>query len=240
MPLFPQLLQSVSNTTTGTSLTLTLPRSTGAGNTVIVTAVSSATPANPTISGITLGGLADNFASSASAGSTSTDNATTMMWADPGCAGGQTSLSVSFTTGNTGSICGTAMEFAGLLTASVVDKTAGSPNGSTSTSWTSTATSALAQPYEVAIGTVGAFNATAIGTITGPSSPWTNLTQETSASTHLGLLTGYQVLASTSAVSYAGSFGVTANYAALVVTFKAVGVISPASGRQAVKRAAYY
>jgi hypothetical protein len=240
VPLFPGLIQSVSGTTTGTSLTLTLPNNTSPGNTVIVTSCSSASPANPTISGITLGGSAGNFAQAASAGSPSVDAITSFLWSDPGCAGGQNSVVLTWTTGNTGSICATATEFAGLLVASSVDKTANSANGASGTSWSSTATSALSQPAEVAVGCCGAWNGTAIGTITGPSSPWTNLTQQTSASTHVGLLTGYQLLAATSAVTYAGSFGVTASYGALVVTFKAVGRIDLASSCQAVNRAACY
>jgi hypothetical protein len=216
------LVQSVSGTTTGTTISLTLPQNTAAGNCLIITVVTSATPANPTVSGITLGGSAGNFAQAATAGSTGADAQTSFIWADPNCAGGQTAISISLTTGNTGSANATAMEWSGLALSSVTDQTAGSPNGTSSTSWSSTASGTTTQAFEVAIGCVGAFNASGIGTITGPSSPWTNLTQETSASTHVGLLTGYQVLSSTGTVTYSGTFAATSAYAALVVTFKAV------------------
>lgn len=239
--LFPSLVQSVSNTTTGTSVTLTLPASTKPNNCLIVTAVSSASPANPTISGITLGGSAGNFAQVTTAGSTSSDSQSSFMWADPGCAAGQTSVVVTFTTGNAGSICATAMEWFGIFPSSPTDKTAVSANGTTGTSWSSGATATTTQPTEVAIGCVGAFNGSGIGTITGPGGSWVNLAQETSASAHVGLLTGYQLLSATGTSTYSGSFAASSDYAAIVATFKAsVFPSTQLIASQAVKRAAYY
>lgn len=214
------LVQSVSGTTTGTSLTITLSATT-AGNTLVITAVSSCTPANPTISGITLGGTSIG-SQVATAGSVSADSQSSFMWEATNIAGGQTSVVITFTTGNTGSICATVMEWNGLGTA---DASGVSANGTSGTTFSSGASGTTKQANEVAIGCCGAFNGSGIGTITGPSSPWSNLTQETSASTHVGLLTGYDVLSATGTATYSGSFGVTASYAAIVVTFRAGPVV---------------
>ncbi len=169
---------------------------------------------------------AGNFAVAATVGAPSTDSETTSIWADPNCAGGQTAVVVTLS-GSTGSIGVIVMEWSGLVASSVVDKTASQVTAGSS-SWSSTATATTTQASEVAIGAVGAFNASGIGTITGPGGAWTNLTQVTSASTHLGLLTGWQVLSSTGTVTYSGSFAASSDYAALAVTFKASALIAAA------------
>jgi hypothetical protein len=217
----PVLVQSASNQGGGTSpLTVTLGSPTTAGNCIIVCFSSSSSPTNPSVTGITLGGSAGNFAQAATAGSVSTDSCTTQQWADPNCAGGQTAVAVSFSPAAT-SVCITVMEWSGLVLSSPADKTASQVNDTGVTSWSSTATATTTQASEVAIGAVGGLNASGIGTITGPSSPWANLTQETSASTHLGLLAGWQVLSSTGTPSYAGTFAASSEYTALIVTYKA-------------------
>src|SRR5690348_9538589 len=116
----PSLVQSVSNSgNAGTSLSLTLGSATTAGNCLIVCIAGDAAATNPAVTGITLGGAAGNFAQVLTAGSTSADAITTSIWADPNCAGGQTSVTVTFTVSGTFGICVTVMEWSGLLTASV-------------------------------------------------------------------------------------------------------------------------
>lgn len=216
----PSLVQSQSATGGASSpLTVTLGSPTTAGNCLIVTFVGSSAT-NPSITGITLGGSAGNFAQVLTAGSVSTDACTVQVWADPGCAGGQTAVAVSFSPATT-SVCITVMEWSGLAASSPADQTASQVNDAGTTSWSSTATGTTTQASEVAIGCVGGFNGSGIGTISGPGSPWTNLAQETSASAHVGLLTGYQVLSSTGTVTYSGTFAASSEYTAAVATFKA-------------------
>lgn len=211
-----QPVQTVSGTSTGTSLSLTLA-STTKGNTLVVTVVTSATPANPTVSSITLGGTSVG-SQVATAGSVSADAQSSFMWQAQNIAGGQTAFVCNITTGNTGSFCVIVEEWPPM---GVVDVTSVSANGTSGTTFSSGASGTTKQSEEVAIGCVGAFNATAIGTITGPTSPWVNQTQETSASTHVGLLMGYENLSTTGTATYSGSFGVTASYAAIVAVFRA-------------------
>lgn len=240
MPLFPGLVQSVSNTGTTSPLSLTLPNNTQPGNTLIVNIGSSATPTNPTISSITLGGSAGNFAQVVTAGTPSSADESVFMWNDPNCAAGQTALSVTFSGTFTGSVLATAMEFAGILQASPADKSTGQNNDAAPSTWSSTATATTTQPAELAVGCCLGFLSSGIGTIGGPSSPWVNLTQETSSSTHVGLLSGYQLLNGLQAVTYSGTFATTGNYSAVVATFKLSPYPPALFSRQAAKRASFY
>ena len=233
------LVQSVSATGTVTPLPLTLPSASTPGNCLVACIGGSGTSGNPTVSGITLGGAAGNFAQALTEGVPSTASESLYIWSDWNCGGGQTAVSIAFSA-FTGSVDATVMEFSGLFNTNPVDQTAGQDNDAGVTSWTSTGTSATSQPVEVAVGCVVGYNASGIGTITGPTSPWNLLTQVTSASTHFGLLAGYQLLSASAAVTYAGSFAASSNYAAGVVTFKTAPLLARPRGIQAVRRAAYY
>jgi hypothetical protein len=156
---------------------------------------------------------------------------TTSIWADPNCAGGQTAVSVAFSFSGTVAFCVTVMEWSGLALSSATDQTASQLNDSSVTSWSSSATGTTAQASEVAIGAVGAEHNGGIGTITGPSSPWTNLAQQTSPGGSLAIVAGYQVLSSTGTVTYSGTQSVAAAYTAVVATFLAAAA-SPATTPQ--------
>jgi hypothetical protein len=179
-----------------------------------------------------------------SVGNPSSDTETTEIWADPNCAGGQTALSITVANSG-GSFNVVATEWYGILTSSITDKTASTINNTGSTSWSSGATATTTQASEVAIGVTGNFNATAVGTITGPVSPWNNLMQVTSATTHVGILFGFQVLTSTGTITYSGTDSATVDFTTVVATFKA-GVVSTSAIVnqsmiiQAVKRASSY
>jgi hypothetical protein len=217
----PSLVQSVSATGTASPLPVTLGASTTAGNCLVICITGTAATSNPNVTAVTLGGAAGNFAQVITAGNVTADNVTTSIWADPNCAGGQTALSLTFSATGSPSICVTTMEWSGLALSSVTDKTSSGLSDTTVTSWSSGATATTSQASEVAIGCVGGQLSTGITTITGPSSPWTNFTQETSANTHIGLLAGYQVLSSTGTVTYSGTFAAGYQYTAAVATFKA-------------------
>lgn len=148
----PILVQTVQGSGTASTLTLTLSATT-AGNCLIVKTASGNATTNAAVSGITLGGSADNFAQSGTVG-TGAGTCIASIWADPDCAGGQTSVVVT-TTGGVGSagVCCSVQEWSGLVASSVVDQTASQPD-TASASWTSTATAATTLPSEVAVGAV--------------------------------------------------------------------------------------
>ena len=217
------LVQSVSvSTNTASPLSITLGANTSQGNTLIVCSNGNAAVNDPSVTGITLGSASGNFAQNVTIGTPSTDFQTVSIWSDPNCTGGQTSVSVSFSTsGGSIAFCVTVMEWAGLLLAVPnSDKTAGQINNTNGTSWSSSATAGLSQSPELAIGIVGAYLSTGVGTINGPSPPWSNLTQKNSPGGTVGQLVGYQALSSTAAVTYSGTTANSVQYGAAIATFK--------------------
>jgi hypothetical protein len=226
----PSLVQSKSGTaTTGTSVTVTLTSGTTTGNCLVVCVGASDGTTNPTVSGITLGGSAGNFAFAEKQNSNADTDCE--IWADPDCAGSQTSVVVSFNAGS-GSNLGYAvqvMEWSGVATSSPVDKTNGALSGSTS-SFSSGSTGTLSQASEVVIGAVMAQCSSGTETVAGPSSPWTNLAQAAPAAS-MALGTGYQVVSATTAQTYSGTLTAASVYGAAVVTLKgaASGVTSTGS-----------
>lgn len=117
-----------------TTLNLTFPANTTAGNLIVVGVASWGDSANPVVSAVTLGGSADNFAV---VPSTSTANnlpnvGSTSLWADPKCAGGSGALVVTASTGsgNHPNLIGFAWEVSGVVAnaavATVTDTSASS------------------------------------------------------------------------------------------------------------------
>lgn len=202
------LVQSGSNTSTG-GVTVTLGANTTAGNCLV--ALISGT--NGTVSGVKLGGAAGNWALQAS----NTTACDVEIWADPNCAGGQTSVAVTSSTG--GGITCQVYEFSGVVLASPLDKTAN--NSASSTSWTSTATATTTLASEAWVGVVGTADSGL--TLSGPASPWNNSSSLTATSKggNVQSLSGYQITSSTGAATYAGT-GTSAGfpYGAVVVTLK--------------------
>lgn len=216
------LVQSKSATgTSGTSLTVTLNSPTTAGNCLIACA-GTVDATNPTISGITLGGSAGNWASGNTAYNNSYINAG--IWIDPNCAGGQTSVVISFAGDSGGGPVTDAwvMEWSGLALTSPVDKAPAGSNGGAS-SWSSGSTGTLSQANELAIGVV--YYQTS-GSLTTPGSPWTELAQ-VGATNLLGV--GYQVVSATTALTYSGTGTGGGSYGTCILTLK-VAATTPVSG----------
>lgn len=209
-------VQSASNTaTSGTAVTVTLGSATTAHNCLIVYVGTSQGTTNPTVSGITLGGVADHFA----VGKAVNNNADSdcEIWTDQNCAGGQTAVVVTFT-GGSGTSPGMAViveEWPGVVTSGAVDQVNGA-NGSSSTSWSSGATGTLSQASELI---TGAVSVAGTATITGPASPWVNTSQVT-AGTAVGLMAGHQVVSSTGAQTYSGTFSVSSVSGAVIATLR--------------------
>lgn len=216
----PQLVQSASgNVASGTTITVTLGSVTTAGNCLVVAIGSFQSTSNPTVTGITLGGSAGNFAVAKQANGANQSDCE--VWVDWNCAGGQTSVVITFAAGSGASQGNTAlvMEWSGLISGSTpVDKTNGA-NG-TAASFSSGSSGTLSQANELIIGAV-AQDLGSGAVIAGPGSPWTNLAQVNS-SNNSGLVASYLVVSSTAAQTYAGTFPGTAGFGTVVVTLKAV------------------
>lgn len=221
------LVQSKQGASATSPLTITLDSSTGAGNGLVVMVTASGTTLNGHVSGITLGGAAGNFAQVATIGAT-TDASITASWLDLNCAGGQTSVAITFTGGT-----GTQQFFAAvyerddLLTASAFDKTA---SNTSTIAWTSGATATLSQANEVIVGAVF-ISGSSQPTITGPSSPWANLTTQTATQGAflVAWQSGWEAVSSTAAVTYAGTSTNGTDGTALVVTLKQATAAAAAS-----------
>jgi len=203
-----------------TSISFASP--TTAGNCVVVIiAIYDNGGSTPTVTGVTLGGSADNFVSAAGA---AVGVAGLFIWVDPKCAGGQTAIVVSGTNLafplSIGAVF--AYEVSGLLSASVVDKIS-TGTGTSQTTSTSGATAATTVPNEIWFG--GAVNAS--NPITGPASPWINQAPGFNSQAP-GAVAGYQVVTSTGTATYAATSGADTNWAAAVVTLKGSTTIAGA------------
>ncbi|HSZ38461.1 MAG TPA: hypothetical protein VK817_00740 [Trebonia sp.] len=212
----------VSNSgTAGTTLTLTLGSATTAGNClVVVITTHNASTVNPAVSGVTIGGSADNFASLFATGG-ATDESISAFWTDPNCAGGQTSVVITFSSVTSPRYMASVYEFSGLAAtnAALLDKSAASATGANGTSFSSTSTATTANAVELWVGLVS----TDTTTVTGPASPWTNIAQVTPAGTASDFMSGYQIRSATGAAAYAGTFSPSAFYNAAVVTLNPAG-----------------
>src|ERR1035441_3016083 len=204
------------HTTGANTLTVTIP-STTAGNCLVVCIASYGSGLIGSISGITLGGSAGNFAALAAVNGNpvGSDSSAAFIWADPNCAGGQTSVVISGSDLSVASGGGGVViyEISGLPTSSVLDKSSTGGDSTIGSAWSSGATATTTVANEIWIG-CGATDYTG----TGPSSPWTN----TVPGSGLGRA-GYQIVTSVGAATYSGTQSTSGTWAAAVVTLKASG-----------------
>jgi hypothetical protein len=219
------LVQSAGNTaTSGTTVAVTLSP-TGPGNCLVVCAGVEAGSAL-TVSGITLGGSAGNFARAESQTDNYSSDLDCEAWTDQNCAGGQTSVTVTFS-GTVGAAFAQVMEWGGIAASSAVDKAAGASGGATGTSLAYSASSGtLGTPGELVVGAVIAGSLGSAG-ITGPGSPWTNLAQL--ASGFYSFRSGYQVVPGTGSQAYAGTISGSnfEYYAAVIISLKMAVASAP-------------
>jgi hypothetical protein len=209
-------IQSVSFTAaSGTSVTVTIS-ATGTGNCLVVYFAAKQSTTTPHISGITLGGAAGNFALAAQELPGGASNEAE-IWTDRNAASGQTSVVITWTGGSgvTIGVAGRVEEWPGIITgASPVDKT--STGTGTSAAWSSGSTGTLTQAAEIIVGMVAEPGGSS-NTITGPSSPWTNQTQ-VNDSTVVGMMSGWQQVAATTAQTYSGTLGTSNTWSSVVVS----------------------
>src|ERR1039457_5713175 len=90
------LVQAAVTSSTGVP---TFGSATTAGNCVVVCIGLGYGTVNPTVTGVTLGGSAGNFAALVTS-AIGTARGGTAIWADPNCAGGQTAVAVTISGGS--------------------------------------------------------------------------------------------------------------------------------------------
>lgn len=236
----PTLVQSISGTAgSGTTLSLTLNNPTTHGNCLVVASASTDNSNQPLVSGVTIGGSADNFAAANSIRNNATSTVAAAGWYDPNCAGGSTAVVVSYT-GDAGigpEVMAWVMEWSGIKTTSPLDAAPAGAIGGASGTWSSGSTGTLAQSNELAIGIVASALS---GGATTPGAPWTELAQiGTSGSCLLGV--GYQVVSSTTALTYNGTQA-SNYYATVIFTLKAAPPIFTRNvfANQSVMRASVF
>ena len=232
------LVQFKQGTSAATTLTITLTSPTVAGHGLIVKAATSWATSNGTISGITLGGSADHFASAATAGS-STNAANVACWLDLNCAGGQTSVVITTSGGSGAAVLLASVEERDDLPSTLAfDKSAGSTSNG-STSWTSTATATTTQANELWTGLSLCLASGSTPSITGPSSPWSNLAQISQAGSGFTntFMAGSQVVAATGAATYNGTVSPSSEWVGLVATLKLTSAAASILPQQAKHRA---
>lgn len=234
------LVQSQPGSGSGSSLTVTLGSATSPGNCLIVCTETYSSLTAPGVTGVTLGGSAGNFASAVTKSVSSTNGVMGAIWADPGCAGGQTSVVISYSASAVLSFAW-VMEWSGLATASVVDKTisGATTNG---TSWSSGSSGTLTNSSELVVGMV-ASSSTSTTTLVVPGSPWTELAKQSGTSAGIGAVlgVGYQLVTSTSALTYNGTDS-TGNQSACLASFFEASTVFTSSPKlnQAVMRSAVW
>lgn len=207
----PEIQHAQNQVANGTSVTVTLPKPTGVGNTVVVLITCSTSTAGQL--SCKLGGVTDNFASDVNL--TNAAAGTVTVWSDPNAASGQTAVLVSLSTGSQ-LIIVDVYEYPGVLAKDQTVTNAVSASGAGT--WTTTATPTTTVTPEVAFGMVGGFAATAVT----PPAAWTNLTFQSPDASSIQQ-TGYLDVFALQTVTYNGSTN-SANltYNAALVTYKGV------------------
>lgn len=173
----PQLVQSTSGytTTSLTNLNLTFPAATTLGNTLVCGVGLNSTGTTPSVSGMTIGGVADHWGAVAAAAATSGTGQNSEMWIDPAASASGTTVGITLT-GGTGLpvIVGFAYEFSGLLNTTSVSSAVdvadhGSSSGSTTTT---TGSQVTTSGNDVMVGMGTQYNGTALANLnTGTTTP---------------------------------------------------------------------
>jgi hypothetical protein len=215
----PSPVQSApGSATSGTTVTVTLPNPTGTGHSLLVYIGESQDTTNPVVASCKLGGVADNFGSSAVVSNVNNAECNSEIWLDSNCKAGQTVVLVTFTAG-TGTSQANAVwveEWPYILTKDKRPAGTGSSTGS-ATTFTATATGTLGSPNEIIAGTVTA-EATA-PVLTGPTTgTWVNNAQITPVAA-VGMIASHEVVTSTATQIYTGGINSGAIYGCCAASF---------------------
>lgn len=205
----------VQSSITLNSLTPSFANPTTPGNTIVVAILSANTTSGdvPSVSGVTIGGIPDKFASAANAVTafltgTVSAYALASLWTDFVCVGNQTAIVVSGANLNVLAFATAIYEVSGLF-AGTVDNARATPAAAVGMNWSSGATPNSTAANEIWFGA-----ATTIGQISPPGSPWNNLV------TGNEFASAYQIVSSIGAAAYSGTQNTADAWAALAVQLK--------------------
>jgi hypothetical protein len=191
-----QMAISLVQTKAATSIsatTVSFSSGTTAGSCVIAVT-------NAEVTALTLGGTSGLFTQLATVGSSSSSQSAA-IWAAPNVTTGNLGV------GETGGAVWYIYEVSGVAASSVLDKSS-TTTGNGITTWTSGATATTTQASEFWVGAICHGNGgTGSLSLTGPSSPWTNLAQVPTGTATLVALSGYQVASSAGTATYSGTAG---------------------------------
>ena len=201
-----------------TALTVTLSSPATAGNCLVACIGGHSINV---VTAVISSASADNWGTAAAV-TASAGAETCEIWADPGCAGGNTTVSCSTTNG--GLVIMQVFEFAGVAASSAVDVIASAVSIPQTSSWSSGSTG-TAQAGDVIVGASCGFGGAGAYTLTGPSSPWTTeayiATSQSSIWTRL--ICGYQVLSGSGSATFPGTSSQAQAWGAAEVALKAAG-----------------
>lgn len=192
---------------------ITFPNPTTNGN-CILAFFGGFVPGNtPTVSSVSLTGTTDNFTNNVSKSDT-TNGGIATIWSDLNCSSAKTI--VASTSGlAVGGIASYAYELSGILTAGALDRHTSQVKSTTT--WDSGTTSTTTGFVEAWVGFAVSYNA-GTPTISGPSSPWTNLASD-SVTNSIGI-SGYQLVTNLGAADYSGTCSFGQSTIAVIATFK--------------------
>ena len=212
-------VQTAGNSSATNAVTVTLGSATTAGNCLVACIALGNSSSTSAVSSVTLGGSAGNFSQIKAVGDLAVGAEQLAIWVDPNCAGGQTSVAITQTTGL--ATMAWVFEFSGLALSALLDQSATFDSAAGTNSTFSITSGATTQASELAVGCAYAFSTT----ITGPSSPWVN--EATLSQGNDRLQASYNILSSTGTVTYSGSFGAAAFNGQILVTLFGASAATP-------------
>lgn len=222
------LVQEISGTTTGTTLTLTFGTPVTAGNAVII---ALAGYFGGSVSTVTIGGVSSGFAKVATSTGYNAE-----IWAAYSAAASSATLVITSTQAG---IAGWAYEVSGLVT---LDQATGTH--SSGTSWNSGTTAASIPYYQhFAVGLGAVFGSSASVTATG--SGWTNETAYSgiAGADTFGGVSGYQQPSGSGTYAYSGTASASTAWGSVTAVFlatpKPAVILTNWSGYQFTEHASY-
>lgn len=223
MPLPVILHTTVAQPAVGTNLAVTIP-STTAGSClfVVLQGAYSDSSGAPSVTGMTIGGLADNFAQVINNAFNSTVDALwnfNIVWADPSCAGGKTALSIAVNAAiaTAFTLDVTVYQVSNIPASAILDRSSSNTGQlAANGTWTSLTTAATTVADEFWLGV--AYSDSGLNV---PATGWTD-SGINALDSAAGC--GSQVVSATGTATYTDTIGPNpAGYAAAVLTFKSTG-----------------
>jgi hypothetical protein len=238
---------ALSTGTTGTA-SVTLGAAVTPGNCLVVEVSAQQKTASgaPVVTGVTIGGSADNFASALPTppNASNTGIASASAWIDPGATVASTAVVVSVTFTNTmsgsnqGLVGVDVYEVSGVAASSPVDAVITHTSNS-STSWSSAALAATSVANEIAFAFTALTDNNIAATLTPAGSPWVNATTLQPGGGAAYGQSGYRPLSTQgTAVTYTGTISVAMGDASFAISLLPSGTVDTAAAALAVTPAA--